>query len=265
LGAATLSPYNPWSAAWREASAQSPRSADGKRRAPTGQQGLFAGGLLLGCTIGDHVQGGVWMTPPVNGNGTGSPEAMIDVDHLSRYYGPVAALKDVTFRANRGEIVGFLGPNGAGKTTTMRILTGFLPPSGGAARVAGYDVVNQSMAARQAIGYLPENTPLYTEMTVRGYLTFMARLRRVPDRGAAVEDVMGRVGIEHRADDVIAQLSKGLKQRVGIAQALVHDPEVVILDEPTIGLDPNQIRDVQGLIGELRGNHTVILSTHILS
>jgi ABC-2 type transport system ATP-binding protein len=205
------------------------------------------------------------MTHPADGNGNEMPEVMIEVDHLWRYYGPEPALKDVSFRAYRGEIVAFLGPNGAGKTTTMRILTGFMPPSSGSAHVAGFDVVEQSMQARRAIGYLPENTPLYPEMSVRGYLDFMARLRGVPDRAEAVERVMGRVGIDHRADDLIGQLSKGLKQRVGIAQALVHDPEVIILDEPTIGLDPVQIHEVQELIRELGGAHTVVISTHILS
>jgi ABC-2 type transport system ATP-binding protein len=203
--------------------------------------------------------------PAVDKNGNGAGEARIEVEGLWRYYGAVPALKNVSFKAYRGEIVGFLGPNGAGKSTTMRILAGFMPPSSGAARVAGFDVVEQSIQARGAIGYLPENTPLYTDMTVCGYLRYMAALRGVADRREAVERVMARVGIDHRADDLIGQLSKGLRQRVGLAQALVHDPEVIILDEPTIGLDPTQIREVQGLIRELGGAHTVILSTHILA
>jgi len=193
-----------------------------------------------------------------------SGDVMIDVDHLTRYYGPFPALRDVSFRAHRGEIVGFLGPNGAGKTTAMRILTGYMPPTSGTAQVAGHDVVDASMDARRSIGYLPETTPLYTDMTVAGYLGFMARLRGAEDPDAAVERVMARVSVDHRADDLIGQLSKGFRQRVGIAQALVHDPPVIILDEPTIGLDPRQIREVRDLIRELGGEHTVILSTHIL-
>jgi ABC-2 type transport system ATP-binding protein len=204
------------------------------------------------------------MAIPVTGNGHRSGEVMIEVDRLTRYYGLWPALRDVSFRAYRGEIVGFLGPNGAGKTTTMRVLTGFLPPSAGTARVAGFDVVDESMQARRATGYLPENTPLYTDMTVAGFLDFVARLRGVAERGAAIDRVMDRVGIASRADDLIGQLSKGLKQRVGIAQALVHDPEVIILDEPTIGLDPTQSVEVRGLIRELGGDHTILLSTHML-
>ena len=195
----------------------------------------------------------------------GGREVMIDVDHLTRYYGEMPALKDVTFRAYRGEIVGFLGPNGAGKTTTMRILTGYMPPTSGQAFVAGHDVVEDSMAARREIGYLPENTPLYSEMTIRGYLDFMARLRGVRHPDEAVERAMSRVSIDHRADDLIGQLSKGYRQRVGIAQAIVHDPKVIILDEPTIGLDPRQVREVRALIRELGGDHTVMISTHILT
>lgn len=190
---------------------------------------------------------------------------MIEVDRLTRFYGPVPAIDNVSFKASKGEIVGFLGPNGAGKTTTMRMLTGYLPPSSGTARIAGHDIVEDSMAARRQIGYLPESTPLYPEMTISDYLHFMARLRGVKDRTAAVERVMQKVSIDHRADDLIGHLSKGFRQRVGIAQALVHDPKLIILDEPTIGLDPRQIREVRELVGELRGEHTVLLSTHILS
>ena len=193
-----------------------------------------------------------------------SGEPMIEVDHLSRYYGPSPALEDISFTAYRGEILGFLGPNGAGKTTTMRILTGYMPPSDGTARVAGHDVVSASMEARRHIGYLPESTPLYPEMTIYRYLDFMGRLRDVQDRPHAIERVMDQVSISDRADQLIGQLSKGLRQRVGIAQALLHGPDVIILDEPTIGLDPRQIREVRQLISDLRGDHTVILSTHIL-
>jgi ABC-2 type transport system ATP-binding protein len=203
------------------------------------------------------------MADPSGGSGA-VPEEMIEVDHLSRYYGPLPALQDISFTAHKGEIVAFLGPNGAGKTTTMRILTGYMPPSSGRASVAGHDVVEDSMAARRNTGYLPEITPLYTDMTVIGYLKFMARLRGVQAVNDAVERVMVRTAVDHRADDLIGQLSKGYRQRVGIAQALVHNPPVLILDEPTIGLDPRQIREVRGLIRELSGDHTVILSTHIL-
>ncbi len=192
-------------------------------------------------------------------------EVMIQAEHLARYYGPSPALRDITFDAYRGEIVGFLGPNGAGKTTTMRILTGYLPPTSGRASIAGFDIIEQSMEVRRHIGYLPETTPLYTDMTVWSYLDFMARLRGVANRNDAVERAMSRVNLDDRADQVIGQLSKGLRQRVGIAQAVLHDPPVVILDEPTIGLDPRQIQDVRSLIHELKGNHTVIISTHILS
>jgi len=198
-----------------------------------------------------------------SGDGPGR-EAMIVVDHLSRYYGPSPALQDLSFRAYEGEILGFLGPNGAGKTTTMRIITGYMPPSSGTATIAGYDVVSDSMEARKRIGYLPESTPLYGEMSVYGYLDFMARLRGLRERHRAVEAAMEKVSISDRADQLVSQLSKGLRQRVGIAQALLHDPPVIILDEPTIGLDPRQIREVRDLIAELRGSHTVILSTHIL-
>ncbi|MFI0607667.1 MAG: ABC transporter ATP-binding protein [Anaerolineae bacterium] len=201
---------------------------------------------------------------PSNASRGARGEPMIEVERLTRYYGPVPAINDVSFTAHKGEIVGFLGPNGAGKTTTMRMLTGYLPPSSGTARIAGHDIVTDSMAARKLIGYLPESTPLYPEMTVSDYLHFMARLRGVKDRGAAVERVMSQVSIDHRADDLIGHLSKGFRQRVGIAQALVHDPKLIILDEPTIGLDPRQIREVRELIAELRGDHTVLLSTHIL-
>ena len=173
---------------------------------------------------------------------------MIQAEHLARYYGPSPALRDITFDAYRGEIVGFLGPNGAGKTTTMRILTGYLPPTSGRASIAGFDIIEQSMEVRRHIGYLPETTPLYTDMTVWSYLDFMARLRGVANRNDAVERAMSRVNLDDRADQVIGQLSKGLRQRVGIAQAVLHDPPVVILDQPTIGLDPRQIQDGRSLL-----------------
>jgi ABC-2 type transport system ATP-binding protein len=190
---------------------------------------------------------------------------MIEVDHLTKYYGPNAAIWDVTFEVGQGEILGFLGPNGAGKTTTMRILTGYMPPSEGTARIAGYDVFKDSLECRRRIGYLPETVPLYPEMTVEDYLTFVARLRGVKQgRRDRVWDVMERINIDDRAGQLIGKLSRGYRQRVGLAQAIVHDPDVLILDEPTVGLDPRQIVEVRDLIRELGETHTVILSTHIL-
>ncbi len=192
------------------------------------------------------------------------PETAIEAENLTKDYGEFVALRNVSFEAQKGEVLGFLGPNGAGKTTTMRILTGYMPPTSGSARISGYDIFEQSMEARKRIGYLPETVPLYPEMSVYDYLDFCARLRDVPDRDAAVDRVMEMTNIGERADMLIGKLSKGFKQRVGIAQALVHDPEVLILDEPTIGLDPKQIIDVRHLIKSLGGEHTVLLSSHIL-
>jgi ABC-2 type transport system ATP-binding protein len=189
---------------------------------------------------------------------------MIEVEHLTKTYGNFTAIEDVSFNVEKGEILGFLGPNGAGKTTTMRILTAYLPPNAGTARVAGYDVFTDSLEVRRHIGYMPETLPLYPEMTVRGYLNFVAALRGVADRASAVGEAMDITAITDRADDPIGKLSKGLKQRVGLAQALVHHPEVLILDEPTLGLDPKQIIEVRELIRTLGGERTTILSTHIL-
>lgn len=189
---------------------------------------------------------------------------MIEVENLTKTYGDFVAIEDVSFEVSRGEVVGFLGPNGAGKTTTMRILAGYMPPSDGRASVAGYDVFHDSLEVRRRLGYLPETVPLYPEMTVAGYLEFMARLRGVEDVVTHVGRAMEQVAIEDRAHDLIDHLSKGYRQRVGLAQALVHDPEVIILDEPTIGLDPKQIIEVRQLIRGLSGERTVILSTHIL-
>ncbi len=189
---------------------------------------------------------------------------MIETHNLTKYYGPVAAVKELNFTVQKGEVVGFLGPNGAGKTTTMRMLTGYLPPTAGRATIAGYDTLEQSIEARKRIGYLPESVPLYPEMSVSGYLNFMARLRSVPDRRAAVKRAMEMVNIADRANTLIGKLSKGYRQRVGLAQALLHSPDVLILDEPTIGLDPRQIIEVRELIKNLAGQHTVLLSTHIL-
>ncbi|MBI4630698.1 MAG: ABC transporter ATP-binding protein [Chloroflexi bacterium] len=190
---------------------------------------------------------------------------MIQVEGLTKRYGSRLAIDHLTFHADKGEIVGFLGPNGAGKTTTMRILTGYMPASEGKAIVAGRDVFTDSLEARKRIGYLPETVPLYTEMSVWQYLDFMGELRQLPNRDDRIEEVMESVHMTDRADSLISNLSKGMRQRVGLAQALLHKPEVLILDEPTIGLDPAQVRDVRELIRELGGERTVMLSTHILS
>jgi ABC-2 type transport system ATP-binding protein len=191
---------------------------------------------------------------------------MIEVEHLSKHYGPTVAIRDVTFRVEPGEILGFLGPNGAGKTTTMRILSGFLPATEGTARIAGYDVHTDSMAVRQRIGYLPETPPLYPEMTVESFLHFVGQIKGVPagSRGERAAIAMERCGLTHKRSVLIRKLSKGYRQRVGIAQAIIHDPPVIILDEPTVGLDPRQITEVRQLIKSLAGDHTIILSTHIL-
>lgn len=191
---------------------------------------------------------------------------MIEVEHLSKVYGSTPAIEDVTFAVERGEILGFLGPNGAGKTTTMRILSGYLPASAGTAKVAGFEVHEQSMAVRQHIGYLPETPPLYTDMTVEGFLHFVARIKGVNagDRPHRVQTAIKRCNLTEKTHTLIRKLSKGYRQRVGIAQAIVHDPPAIILDEPTVGLDPRQIAEVRSLIKSLAGDHTVILSTHIL-
>jgi ABC-2 type transport system ATP-binding protein len=191
---------------------------------------------------------------------------MIEVEHLSKVYGSTHALKDVTFKVEPGEILGLLGPNGAGKTTTMRILSGYLPASSGTATIAGYEVHTQPMQVRQRIGYLPENPPLYPEMTVEGFLYFVARLKGVSagDRAKQVNSALESCFLQDRRRTLIRKLSKGYKQRVGIAQAIVHDPPAIILDEPTVGLDPRQINEVRNLIKSLAGTKTVILSTHIL-
>jgi len=197
---------------------------------------------------------------------------MIAAKHLSKRYGDLLAVHDVSFDVAKGEVVGFLGPNGAGKTTTMRILTGFLPPSDGQAVIDGHDMFEDPLAARRSVGYLPESPPLYPEMDVQGYLTFVAKLKDVPrkERREAVSRALERCGLKDVRRRVIGALSKGFRQRVGLAQAIVHSPPVLILDEPTIGLDPIQIREIRGLIADLASpkggetQHTVILSTHIL-
>jgi ABC-2 type transport system ATP-binding protein len=190
---------------------------------------------------------------------------MIRVEGLTKDYGLRRAIEDLTFDAQKGEILGFLGPNGAGKTTTMRILTGYMPPTSGTAQVAGFDVVDQSLEVRRRVGYMPETVPLYPDMTVFDYLKFMADLRQVADAEERVDELLERLGLLDRAESYIANLSKGMRQRVGLAQALIHSPEVLILDEPTIGLDPVQIIEVRNLIKELGKDHTILLSTHILS
>jgi ABC-2 type transport system ATP-binding protein len=190
---------------------------------------------------------------------------MIEVEGLTKDYGPRRAINDLTFQAESGEILGFLGPNGAGKTTTMRILSGFMPPTMGTARVAGFDVVDESLEVRKRVGYLPETVPLYADMTVFDYLKFMSDLRHIKNGEDRVVDVLEIVHMEDRANGYISKLSKGMRQRVGLAQALLHEPEVLILDEPTIGLDPAQIREVRKLIQEIGRQRTVLLSTHILS
>jgi ABC-2 type transport system ATP-binding protein len=191
---------------------------------------------------------------------------VIEVQHLSKRYGPVTAVDDVSFRVERGEILGFLGPNGAGKTTTMRILTGYMPATAGKAVVAGFDVFDQPIEAKKRTGYLPETPPLYPDMTVVEYLTFVAKIKGVAgaDRRLRVKRIMDRTHVAEMANRLCAKLSKGYKQRVGLAQALIHEPDVLILDEPTAGLDPKQIIETRQLIKELAGDHTIILSTHIL-
>jgi ABC-2 type transport system ATP-binding protein len=189
---------------------------------------------------------------------------MIKVSGLTKDYGARRAINNVSFDAQQGEIVGFLGPNGAGKTTTMRILTGYMPPSDGEAIVAGYDVVEESLEVRKRVGYLPETVPLYNDMVVFDYLKFMGDLRKVPDVDERANEVLEMVGLLDRAEGYIGNLSKGMRQRVGLAQALLHRPEVLILDEPTIGLDPNQVVEVRELIREIGKERTVLLSTHLL-
>ena len=191
---------------------------------------------------------------------------MIEVDHLSKVYGGRKAVDDISFKVDKGEILGFLGPNGAGKTTTMRILTCYMPATEGTARVAGFDVFEESLEVRKRIGYLPENPPLYPEMTVESYLHFVAKIKgtTTAKRKSQVDDAMGKCSIGDVKNRIIGKLSKGYKQRVGVAQALLANPEVLILDEPTIGLDPKQIFEVRSLIKSLAGDHTVVLSTHIL-
>ena len=192
---------------------------------------------------------------------------MIEVEQLSKRYGDVKAVNRLTFSIGRGEIVGFLGPNGAGKTTTMRMLTTYLVPTSGRASISGHDVLDEPLEVRKTVGYLPENVPLYPEMRVREYLTYRAKLKDVQrsKRRSAIDHVLTRCGLIDFERRILGQLSKGYRQRVGLAESLVHDPDLLILDEPTAGLDPIQVREVRGLIRELGERHTILLSTHIMS
>jgi ABC-2 type transport system ATP-binding protein len=191
---------------------------------------------------------------------------MIEVTELTKRYRDLVAVDRLTFTVGKGEIVGFLGPNGAGKSTTMRILTGFLAATSGTAKVAGFDVFEHPLEVKRRIGYLPENPPVYGDLTVKSYLRFCAALKRLPRKAVAgeVDRVARRTGVEGVMDRLIGNLSKGFKQRVGLAQALLGDPEILVLDEPTVGLDPLQIREVRDLVKGLAGKHTILLSTHIL-
>ena len=191
---------------------------------------------------------------------------MIQATGLTHYYGPNPAIEDVNFGVNRGEILGFLGPNGAGKTTTMRILTGFMPPTRGKVTLDGYDVVDQSLEVRRRVGYLPETVPLYTDMTVTSYLKYMGTLRGMPSRNIKrrIEEVIDVCRLDDYRSSLIAKLSKGFRQRVGIAQAILHEPDVLVLDEPTIGIDPIQVVETRSLIKNLGNQQTVVLSSHIL-
>ena len=191
---------------------------------------------------------------------------MIQVQNLTKRYGNLVAIDNVSFRVGHGEILGFLGPNGAGKTTTMRIISGYMPPTDGTVRVGDFDVLEDPIKAKRQIGYLPENPPLYNDMTVQGYLDFVADIKNVSGKNkkAKIDLAMERCGITDVRKRLIGNLSKGYRQRVGIAQAIVHDPAVLVLDEPTIGLDPKQIIEIRYLIKSLAGDRTVILSTHLL-
>jgi ABC-2 type transport system ATP-binding protein len=191
---------------------------------------------------------------------------MIEVQNLTKRYGPTLAVSDVSFEVRKGEILGFLGPNGAGKTTTMRVITGYLPPSAGKVRVAGYDVAEEPLDAKRRIGYLPEQPPVYPDMTPEEYLAFVARIKGLPRRAirARIDEVAAKCAITDVMRRQIGKLSKGYRQRVGLAQAIIHNPDVLVLDEPTAGLDPKQIIETRELIRGLAGQHTVVLSTHIL-
>ncbi|MBN1966932.1 MAG: ABC transporter ATP-binding protein [Anaerolineae bacterium] len=190
---------------------------------------------------------------------------MIEVHNLTKRYGGFTAVDSISFEAHLGQVTGFLGPNGAGKTTTMRMLTGYMPPSSGRATVAGFDIFEQNMEVRKRIGYLLETVPLYRDMTPRSYLMYIAEIRGLKARRSKADEALERVGMIERANSQIRHLSKGMRQRVGIAQAILHDPDVLILDEPTIGLDPRQVLELRDLVRELGKDHTLLFSTHILS
>ena len=188
----------------------------------------------------------------------------ISVKHLTKYYGEQAAVNNISFEAKDGEVLGFLGPNGAGKSTTMKIITGFIPASEGEVEVCGMNIKDQPMAVRQKIGYLPEHNPLYLDMYVKEYLSFIAQIYKVKNRKNRIDEIIETVGLQKEQQKVIGALSKGYRQRVGLAQAIIHDPEVLILDEPTSGLDPNQLEDIRSLIKNIGKEKTVMLSTHIM-
>lgn len=190
---------------------------------------------------------------------------MIEAHKLSKTFGSYPAVQNVSFSVQPGEIIGLLGPNGAGKTTTLRMLTGYMPPTSGSATINGYDVIADSLEVRRCVGYLPEQVPIYPDMTVRGYLLFWAKLRGLARPKARVDAVLALVRLENRANSLIRNLSKGMRQRLGLAQAIVHEPQVIILDEPTIGIDPEQVIEVRETIRTLGQAHTIIFSTHILS
>ena len=206
-------------------------------------------------------------TNQTNGDQTKQEDIIVEAKGLTKYYGSFPAIEDVNFTARRGEVLGFLGPNAAGKTTTMRIVTGYMPPTTGTVLVDGYDILGDSLEVRKRIGYLPESVPLYTDMTVREYLSFMGALRGMDKKRitARIPDVVELCHLEDYIDSYISKLSKGFRQRTGIAQAIIHEPELLILDEPTVGIDPIQVVDTRNLIRGLGGDRTVILSTHILS
>ena len=190
---------------------------------------------------------------------------MIEVTNLKKQYGAHVAVDGVSFSAKQGEILGLLGPNGAGKTTTMRVLTGFMPPTSGTASIAGYDVMKDSMEVRRRVGYLPEKVPVYPDMTLFNYVAFVAKLHNVKNHKQKVEEVLDRFGLLDRRNKLVRSLSKGLKQRLGLAQALVHNPPVIVLDEPTIGIDPKQVIEVRDIVKSLGSNHTILFSSHILT
>ncbi len=220
------------------------------------------------------MQGPSSATPAVDGQAHGAPSEpgrggrvpMIEIDHLRKLYGQFEAVRGISFTVNKGEILGFLGPNGAGKSTTMKVMTGLTPPSSGSVRIAGYDVLDDPLEVRRAIGFLPEHPPLYPEMIVSDYLRFTAELRLVPRSRVkkAVDQAIEACGLGEMRNRLVGNLSKGYRQRTGLAQAVIHEPRILILDEPTVGLDPNQVVEIRGIIRAIGQDRTVILSSHIL-